>query len=81
MRRLTGDNPRFNAQPVTTQKYHYRLYLSSPPPDGYSGSDSSVLSLSSSLEGHRALGVNLARDFNPDTGNVPDGLYEVVNVQ
>ncbi len=22
----------------------------------------------------------MARDFNPDTGNVPDGLYEVVNV-
>ena len=22
-----------------------------------------------------------ARDFNPDTGNVPDGLYEVVNVR
>ena len=23
----------------------------------------------------------MARDFNPDTGNVPDGLYEVVNVR
>ena len=32
-------------------------------------------------EGHRGFEVALARDFNPDTGNVPDGLYEVVNVR
>ena len=58
---------------MTTQKYHYRLYLSSPPPEGCSGSDSSVLSLSSK-EGPGALGATLAWDFNPDTGNVPDSL-------
>ena len=33
------------------------------------------------VEGHRGFEVALARDFNPDTGNVPDGLYEVVNVR
>ena len=31
-------------------------------------------------KGHRGLGDALARDSNPDTGNVPDGLYEVVKI-
>ena len=40
-----------------------------------------MLSLSSSVGKVIAHLETPARDFNPDTGNVPDGLYEVVNVQ
>ena len=39
-----------------------------------------MLSLSSSVGKVIAHLETPARDFNPDTGNVPDGLYEVVNV-
>ena len=65
---------RFNARPVTTQKYHYHfvsVIASLGLQPRFWLIPLIALSLSGGLGG---FGVNLARYFNADTSNVPSGL-------
>ena len=68
------DKSRFNAQPVTTQKYHYHfvpVIASLRLQSWFWLIPVIALPLS---EGLRAVEVNLAWNFNSSTSNVPYGL-------
>ena len=68
------DKSRFNAQPVTTQKYHYH-FVSVIASLGVQPRFWLIPLIAHSLtRGHGGFGVNLAWYFNADTSNVPYGL-------